>query len=137
MDPASAERKLKLGIVGIGVGASEILPQMEQIPGLELAAAADVNPRVLETFRQRYRARTYDSIEKLCSDPDVEAVWVSTPNKFHAGHSIIAANHGKHVVVEKPMAVTLAQAEKMCEAAEKNGVKLLAGHTRSFTLPVR
>ena len=77
-------RKLKLGIVGIGVGASEILPAMEQIPEFELAAAADVNPRVLETFRERYGAKTYDSVEKLCADPNVEAVWISTPNRFHA-----------------------------------------------------
>jgi phthalate 4,5-cis-dihydrodiol dehydrogenase len=137
MDAASAERKLKLGIVGIGVGASEILPQMEQIPEFELVAAADVNPRVLETFRQRYRAKTYESIEKLCSDPDVEAVWVSTPNKFHAVHSIIAANHGKHVVVEKPMAVTLAEAEQMIKASVKNNIKLLCGHTQSFGPHIR
>lgn len=137
MDAASAERKLKLGIVGIGVGASEILPQMEQIPEFELVAAADVNPRVLETFRQRYRAKTYDSIEKLCSDSDVEAVWVSTPNKFHAAHSIIAANHGKHVVVEKPMAVTLAEAEQMIKASVKNNIKLLCGHTQSFGPHIR
>ena len=63
-------RKLKLGIVGIGVGASEILPAMEQIPEFELVAAADVNPRVLETFRERYGAKTYDSVEKLCADPE-------------------------------------------------------------------
>src|SRR5207249_681041 len=81
----------KLGIVGIGVGASEILPAMEQIPEFELIAAADVNPRVLETFRQRYGAKTYDSVEKMCADPDVEAVWVSTPNRFHVPHTIIAA----------------------------------------------
>ena len=84
MASESPTRKLKLGIVGIGVGASEILPAMEQIPEFELAAAADVNPRVLETFRERYGAKTYDSVEKLCADPNVEAVWISTPNRFHA-----------------------------------------------------
>ncbi|MGZ8483868.1 MAG: Gfo/Idh/MocA family protein, partial [Candidatus Binatia bacterium] len=105
-------RRLKLGIVGIGVGASEILPAMEQIPEFELAAAADVNPRVLETFRERYGAKTYDSVEKLCADPNVEAVWISTPNRFHAAHTIISANAGKHVVVEKPMAISLQEAEK-------------------------
>ena len=98
MAESSTRRKLRLGIVGIGVGASEILPAMEQMAEFELVAAADVNPRVLETFRQRYGAKTYDSIEKLCADPNVEAVWVSTPNRFHAPHSIIAANAGKHVV---------------------------------------
>ena len=54
---AESGRKLKLGIVGIGVGASEILPAMEQMAEFELVAAADVNPRVLETFHQRYGAK--------------------------------------------------------------------------------
>ncbi|MGH7833565.1 MAG: Gfo/Idh/MocA family protein [Candidatus Binatia bacterium] len=125
-------RKLKLGIVGIGVGASEILPAMEATPNIELVAGADVNPRVRETFHQRYGARTYDSIEKLCDDPDVEAVWISTPNKFHAPHTIIAVERGKHVVVEKPMAISLQEAEGMIAAAQKNRIKLICGHTQSF-----
>ena len=133
----SRSKKLKVGIVGVGVGASEILPQMEAMPEFELVAAADVNSRVLETFKQRYGARTYDSIEKLCADPDVDAVWISTPNKFHAPHTIIAANHGKHVVVEKPMAITLKQAEQMIEASIKNKIKLLCGHTQSFGPHIR
>lgn len=130
-------RRLKLGIVGIGVGASEILPAMESTPQIDLVAGADINPRVLETFRKRYGARTYDSIEKLCDDPEVEAVWISTPNKFHAPHTIIAAERGKHVVVEKPMAVSLSQAEAMIEAAEKNRIKLMCGHTQSFGPHIR
>lgn len=137
MPETSSGRTLKLGIVGIGVGASEILPAMEQMPDLELVAAADVNPRVLETFRQRYGAKTYDSVDKLCADPDVEAVWVSTPNRFHAPHTIIAANSGKHVVVEKPMAISLQEAEQMIEAATKNKIKLLCGHTQSFGPHIR
>ena len=133
----SVQRQLKLGIVGIGVGASEILPAMEQIPEFKLVAAADINPRVLETFRQRYGAKTYDSVEKMCVDPDVEAVWVSTPNKFHAPHTLIAANAGKHVVVEKPMAISLKEAEQMIEASIKNKIKLLCGHTQSFGPHIR
>ena len=119
------QRRLKIGVVGIGVGASEILPAMESMPQLELVAGADINKRVLETFQARYRARIYDSIEKLCEDPDVEAVWISTPNKFHAHHTVIAAERGKHVVVEKPMAVSLKEAEAMIEATE-NAVRKLA-----------
>ena len=91
---SQSPRRLNIGVVGIGVGASEILPAMESMPQLKLVAGADVNRRVLETFQARYGARTYDSVEKLCADPDVEAVWISTPNKFHAPHTIIAANHG-------------------------------------------
>ena len=69
MPESSTGRKLRLGIVGIGVGASEILPAMEQMAEFELVAAADINPRVLETFRHRYGAKTYDSVDKLCADP--------------------------------------------------------------------
>src|SRR5438309_6673705 len=133
----AANRRLKLGIVGIGVGASEILPQMEAMPEIQLVAAADINLRILDTFKHRYGAKTYDTIEKLCADPNVEAVWISTPNKFHAPHTIMAAEHGKHVVVEKPMAISLAEAEKMIEAVEKNKVKLLCGHTQSYGPHIR
>ena len=63
------DRRLRLGIVGIGVGASEILPQMEAMPDIQLVAAADINRRVLNTFQHRYGAKAYDSIEKLCADP--------------------------------------------------------------------
>jgi phthalate 4,5-cis-dihydrodiol dehydrogenase len=59
-------------------------------------------------------------------------VWISTPNQFHCEHTITAATHGKHVVVEKPMALTLDEAQRMTEAAEKHGVQLLCGHTASL-----
>jgi phthalate 4,5-cis-dihydrodiol dehydrogenase len=125
-------------MIGIGVGGAEILPAMEAMDSIEVVAGADVVPTTLERFQQRFpEAKTYDSAERLCADPTVEAVWVSSPNRFHAEHTILAANHGKHVVVEKPMAVSLADAERMVETAEKNRVKLLAGHTRAFTLPIR
>jgi phthalate 4,5-cis-dihydrodiol dehydrogenase len=111
---------------------------MESMPELDLMAGADVVPETLQRFKQRFPgARTFDSVAAMCADPDVEAIWVASPNRFHAEHAITAAEHGKHVVVEKPMALSIEQAERMLEAADKHGVKLLAGHTRSFTLPVR
>lgn len=135
--PSSSRRPLKIGVVGIGVGAAEILPAMEAAPDMELAAGADTNPRVRETFQKRYGARVYDSVEKLCADPGVEAIWISTPNKFHAPHTIVAANHGKHVVVEKPMALSIEEAEGMIEAAERNRIKLICGHTQSYGPHIR
>ncbi len=135
---AQPVKQLRMGMVGIGVGGAEILPAMEAMPEIDLMAGADINPVTRERFKQRYpKARAYESIEAMCADPDLEAVWISSPNRFHAEHTIIAANHGKHVVVEKPMALTMQQAEEMVKACEKNGVKLLAGHTRSYTPPIR
>jgi predicted dehydrogenase len=131
-------RTLNIGMIGIGVGGAEILPAMEAMESINLMAGADVVPETLTRFKDRYpNTRTYDSAEALCRDPDVEAVWISSPNRFHTEHTILAANHGKHVVVEKPMAINLADAERMVEAADRNNVKLLAGHTRAFTLPIR
>jgi phthalate 4,5-cis-dihydrodiol dehydrogenase len=56
---------------------------------------------------------------------------------LYAEHAIMAAERGKHIVVEKPMATTLEEASRVVEAAERNGVKLLAGHTRAFVTPIR
>ena len=131
------ERKLRIGVVGVGVGAAEILPAMKSFGRIELVAAADTNPRILEVFKQRYGGKTYSNIEQLCADPDVEAVWIATPNRFHAAHAIIAAQHGKHIVVEKPMAISMDEAERMIEASIKFNVKLICGHTQSFLPNIR
>jgi phthalate 4,5-cis-dihydrodiol dehydrogenase len=116
-------RALKIGLLGIGVGAGEVIPAMASMEEIDLVAAADV-PATRELFKARYPETTmYDSAEGLMNDPEVEAVWISTPNRFHAPHTVLAANHGKHVVVEKPMATSLQEAEQMVEAVERNGVK--------------
>ncbi|MCH8974205.1 MAG: Gfo/Idh/MocA family oxidoreductase, partial [Chloroflexi bacterium] len=79
----TAPKRLRMGIIGIGVGATQIMPQMEAMPEMDIVAGADTNPRVREAFGARYEeARVYDSAEALCADPDVDAVWVSTPNNF-------------------------------------------------------
>jgi len=67
-------RPLKIGIAGVGVGAAEILPTMQASERIKLVAAADVNPRILDVFRQRYNGRTYPSVLELCQDPEVEAI---------------------------------------------------------------
>ena len=130
---------LNVGIIGIGVGGAEILPALESLPNdVKIVAGADIEPRVCAAFGERYPGtHVYDSVEKLVADPDVDAVWISTPNRFHAPHTILACNAGKHVVVEKPMAISLDEGKAMVEASEKNGVKLLAGHTMSFSTPIR
>jgi phthalate 4,5-cis-dihydrodiol dehydrogenase len=130
---AAPTKTIRMGMVGIGVGGAEILPAMDSTPGIELYAGADINPVTRERFQQKYpEAMVYDSIESLCADPDVDAVWISTPNRFHAPHTIYALEHGKHVVVEKPMALSIEEAAAMNEAAAKYNRILTAGHTDSY-----
>ncbi|MCH7655694.1 MAG: Gfo/Idh/MocA family oxidoreductase [Chloroflexi bacterium] len=133
-----AEKQMNLGVIGIGVGASEMLPRMESAEFINLYAGADINPDVRKRFGERYpEAKVYDSAEAMVEDPNVDCVWISTPNMYHAPMTILAAEHGKHVVVEKPMALDIEQAEAMVAACDKAGVKLIAGHTQSFGPHIR
>ena len=67
----------------------------------------------------------------------VDAIWVASPNALHAEHTIAAARHGKHVICEKPMAVTLEQCASMVEAVERHGIKFVQGHSKVYDTPIR
>src|SRR5262245_65406146 len=129
---ATPTRRMNVGVAGLGAGAVQVIRAMANAPHFQLIASATVAPEALATFTTRSQGRTYASVEELCRDPEVEVVWISTPNQFHCEHTVTAAQHGKHVVVEKPMALTLDEAQRMTAAAEKHGVQLLCGHTASL-----
>jgi predicted dehydrogenase len=129
---------LRLGFAGLSMDATKVLSQVVGLPDIKLAAAADSKrSAALERFHADFDAEIFDDIENLCRCPRVDAIYVATPPALHAEHAILAAHHGKHVIVEKPMALNLDDAERMNDAAEKHGVKLLCGHTHSFDAPVR
>src|SRR5215212_1516291 len=110
-------RTLNLVMIGVDVAGTEMLPPMDAMEELDVMACADPNPVTRGFFSERYPdSHVYDNAEAMCKDPDVEVVWISSPNRFHAEHAILAAQHGKHIVVEKPMAINLEQAEQMCDA---------------------
>ena len=128
---------LRLGMAGLGVASTQILPPISKLPFIKITAAADTRADAVEKFRELYQGEGYASVEALCGSANVDAVYIATPNLLHAEHAITAAKHNKHIIVEKPMAMTLAECDAMNEAAEKNGVKLLCGHTHSFDPPIR
>ena len=128
---------LRLGIAGLGVASTQILPPLAKLPFIKITAAADTRADALARFCQVYEGEGYATVEELCRSANVDAVYIATPNSLHAEHAIIAAKHKKHIIVEKPMAMTLAECDAMNEAADKYGVKLLCGHTHSFDPPIR
>ncbi|HEX9442679.1 MAG TPA: Gfo/Idh/MocA family oxidoreductase, partial [Candidatus Binatia bacterium] len=130
-------RPLGMGMAGLGVASTQILPPVAKLPYVRIAAAADVRPDALAKFHKEYGAAVFTSFEEMCESPDVDFVYIATPNELHARHAILAAEHGKHAIVEKPMATSLAECEAMNAAAEKNGTRLLCGHTHSFDPPIR
>ncbi len=128
---------LRLGFVGLGEAATLVLPEIVELPYIRVVAAADINRQALQRFQEELKGKTYQSVDELCQSPEVDAVYIATPHEFHAQHTLIALENGKHVIVEKPMALSLEDCDRMNEAAEKHGVKLLCGHTHSFDPPIR
>lgn len=121
---------VRVGIVGIGIAARQVLGSIEQTEGAELTAVCDLRADEVERFKKRYGVEGFTKIEEMCKNAPVDAVWVATPNNFHAQHTILAADHGKHVICEKPMAISIDEANGMVAAIERNGVKYVQGHSR-------
>ena len=131
------EPVLRVGLAGLGSVSRMILGSVDLIDGAKLAAVADIRPEPLEAARAKYGVETFTSVEAMCESPNVDAVWVCTPNMHHSEHAIMAAEHGKHVICEKPMAVTLEQAQAMVDAVDRNGVRYVQGHSKIFDPPIR
>lgn len=128
---------MRFGVIGLGRAGASMLPALSAHPCATVVAAADLRPEARERFTQDYDARAYESAAALCADPNVDAVYVATPHQFHAEHCILAASHGKHIVVEKPMALTLEDCDAIIQAVERYGVKLIVGHTASYNSGIR
>jgi phthalate 4,5-cis-dihydrodiol dehydrogenase len=137
MDRAAPQRELRLGIAGLGRAFTLMLPTFEADPRICVIAAADPQENARRRFMADFDARAYDTVQALCEDPEVEAIYIATPHQFHAGHACAAATAGKHVLVEKPMALTLADCRTMIEAARSAGTSLVVGHSHSFDGPYR
>ncbi len=128
-------KPLRLGVIGLGRAFTLMLPTFVGHPLVRLVAASDPRADARARFAEEFAARAHDSAEAVCADPDVEAVYVASPHQFHVAHVALAARHCKHVLVEKPMALTIADCQTMIAAARAAGIHLLVGHSHSFDLP--
>jgi phthalate 4,5-cis-dihydrodiol dehydrogenase len=126
---------LKLGVIGLGRAFTLMLPTFAADPRIELVAACDPRADARERFTEEFDAKAFEDAEALCADSDVTAVYVASPHQFHVAHVRWAAKHGKHVLVEKPMALSVVDCQAMIAAAREANVKLLVGHSHSFDLP--
>jgi phthalate 4,5-cis-dihydrodiol dehydrogenase len=134
---SGSARRLRLGVAGLGRAFTLMLPTFSAHPRVQLVAAADPRPEARERFAREFGARAHESVASLCADETVDAIYVATPHQHHAEHAIAAATRGKHVLVEKPMALSLEEAGAMIAAARNGGVYLVVGHSHSFDAPVR
>jgi phthalate 4,5-cis-dihydrodiol dehydrogenase len=129
--------ELRLGIIGMGGAARQLLPSVDKAAGIRLTAVCDPLAEVREPIAQRYGAHAVADVEALLALDGVDAVYVATPTDLHAQHVIAAAEAGKHILCEKPMATSLEQAQAMIDAADRAGVTFNVGHSHSYDEPYR
>ena len=133
---AMETRVLRLGVAGIGRAFSLMLPTLVGDPRLKIVAGADPRPEARARFAADFNARAFETVEAMCESPDVDVVYIASPHQFHRPNVEAAARAGKHVLVEKPMALALDDCEAMIEAAEKAGVVMVVGHSHGFDRPI-
>jgi len=132
-----AAELLCLGIAGLGLAGSFMIRAAAAHPHIRLCAGMDPLPRPREAFARQFNAKSYADFGDLCRDPAIEAVYIASPHQFHAGQAIEALQHGKHVLVEKPLALTLADCDAVIAATQRTGMTLIVGHTHAFDPNVR
>lgn len=133
---AGRDDALRLGVLGLGRAFTLMLPTFTRDPRVKVVAAFDPRGSATDAFQRDFGGRGRASPEELCADPAVEWVYVATPHQLHVDHVRLAAAHGKHVLVEKPMALNLADCTHMIEACAQAGTRLVIGHSHSFNTPV-
>jgi UDP-N-acetyl-2-amino-2-deoxyglucuronate dehydrogenase len=130
---------VKFAIVGCGAIGMRHAAVLTANPQAELVGVFDIDAGKMTTVRERSGRHVvaYEGEEQLLASPDVKVVSICTPHALHAPMAIRAAAAGKHVLVEKPMALTVADANSMVHAAERHGVHLMVVKQNRFNVPVR
>ena len=125
-----------MGVIGLGRAFTLMLPTFVADSRVRLVAAFDPRDEATARFGAEFNATIHASVDSLAADPAVDVVYVASPAEHHAAHVVAAAAGGKHVLVEKPMAHSLAECQSMVDAAERAGVQLVVGHSHSFDRPI-
>ncbi len=123
---------LKAGLVGAGVMGTMHSNCYRVLPDVDLVAVADILPEKGKEVTKGMDTKVYSSFEEMISNEELDIIDVCLPTYLHAEYSIKAAEAGKHVICEKPMALNVDECTKMIEAAEKAGVKFMIAHCIRF-----
>jgi UDP-N-acetylglucosamine 3-dehydrogenase len=132
-DTMTQNAQIRVGLVGCGnIGVGGHLPAYARLPEAELVAVCDAVEELAHAAAKQSGASPYADYRLLLQQEDIEAVDLCLPTYLHAEVAIAAAEAGKHILCEKPIAHTLEAADAMIEAAKQHGVKLMIGQVRRF-----
>ncbi|KZX13608.1 Gfo/Idh/MocA family protein [Methanobrevibacter oralis] len=128
---------VNVGVIGVGAMGENHVRVYHKMEEANLIAISDVNERALKRIEKKYETTGYTDYNELLENPEIEAVSICVPTTFH--HSVVmeAIKNKKHVLVEKPIAFTLEEAEEMIAAAKEAGVILATGHVERFNPAVQ
>ena len=127
------QRPIRIGVLGCAKIARQFVRDVAPSADVKVVAAASRDPSKAADFCNTFGVKKrYDTYEALLSDPEVDAVYVPLPNAMHCEWSVRAAECGKHILCEKPLAITAAEATRMFDAARQHGVLLVEGYPYWF-----
>lgn len=126
--------KIRWGVIGAGdIVKKRVAPAINELSNSEFVAVTRANADTAEAFAKEFGARKwYADWREVIVDPEIDAVYIATPVHLHAEQTMAAADAGKHVLCEKPMALNVAECDRMIAACEANDVKLGIAYYRRF-----
>jgi phthalate 4,5-cis-dihydrodiol dehydrogenase len=127
---------IRTGIAGLGAAGRAFVPAVQAHPAFALAAIADPSLSIRAEFGALEGVATYPDLDAMLGDAALDLVCIATPTPMHAEQARAALAAGKHVLLEKPMATSVAEALGVIEAAEQAGKVLLVGHSHSYDAPI-
>lgn len=128
---------LRIGLAGFGAAGQAFLPALHKHTGFQLVAVVEPDAGLRDIARLQCAVPVFESLTALLLQSDLDAVYLATPTELHTQQVIECAMHGKHVLVEKPMAINLSDAKAMVAATDAARVVLVVGHSHSFDAPIR
>jgi predicted dehydrogenase len=130
--------EIAIGLAGVGYWGSKLARNIDEAAGCRLGAVCDPDPGRLASAGERYRdAARFGRLGDLLDWDGIDAVVLATPASQHAKHVDASLAAGKHVLVEKPLALSVAECDELSERADSSGLTLMVGHTFVFSEPVR
>jgi UDP-N-acetyl-2-amino-2-deoxyglucuronate dehydrogenase len=135
--PIPADRVVRVALAGCGRISGSHVAAIDKIDGLELVAVCDVEPDHARALADERAIPAFRTIEELLAGTDCDVVAICTPSGLHPAHGIIAARGGKHVVTEKPMAISLADADALVQACDAAGVHLFVVKQNRLNPPIQ
>ena len=123
---------LRLGVLGAGIIAKTFMEAAPDVPGLDVAVICDIVEEEARALAEPHNIPTKADFRAVLADETIDAVYIALPHHLHEEATIAAAEAGKHILLEKPMANSLAEADRMLAAQKRAGVKLMIGFTHRF-----